>query len=46
MSGEKGEILAGRGGNVVCWHKMVEAINAVCQLTIIDGSGTTGTNER
>ena len=34
MPGEKDEIFAGRGGDVVCWHKMVEAINAVCQLTI------------
>lgn len=36
MSGEKDEILVGRGGHTVCWHKMVDAINAVCQLTVID----------
>lgn len=43
---EKDEVLAGCGGGFVCWHKMVEAINAVCQLTVIDRSRTTGTVER
>ena len=43
---EMDEVLAGRGGDLVCWDKMVEAINAVCQLTVIDRSGTTGIVER
>ena len=46
MSAEKDEILAGRGGDLMCWHKLVEATSAVCQLTIIDGSETTGNGQR
>ena len=42
MSTGEDEISAGRGGDVVSWHKMVEAINAVCQLTVVEGPGTTG----
>ena len=44
MCGERDEILAGCGGNVVCWHKMVEAISSVCQLTIIDERRTVPPN--
>lgn len=42
MSAEKDEILAGRGGDLVCWSKLVGSINAVCKLTITDDSKCIG----
>ncbi|XP_028391276.1 uncharacterized protein LOC114516097 [Dendronephthya gigantea] len=38
MSAEKDEILTGRGGDLVCWNKLVGSMNAVCKLTITDKS--------
>ena len=46
MCSEKDEVIVGCGGDYVCWHKMVEAISAVCQLTVINRSATAGTVER
>jgi hypothetical protein len=36
MSAEKEETLAGRGGDLVCWDKLVKAMSTVCQISVMN----------